>query len=500
MQSGNTTKILTSADARSWTAVSTIPGVAVSALAYGNGKWIAAADSPLNLQSGSLIFESTDLRTWTKVADSLFHVGGIAYGDGRWVAVGTETAGVAVGGLEHADRVEYSSVDGTEWNAVDISELGNNDANMQQLYAVAYGPKKWIAAGIDERDDPTGQTKSALRLTTYTSADGAHWAAGTQWDADIRPTQSGGGTPTVVHGNERWVLGASAGGGGVHVRTSGDGAKWADAAGVQFGQEALEAMTYGDGTYLAAALAAGPQDGSASSSTDFYTSTDASVWKKVGTRSSFISAVAYGPAPSGPTTTTTTPPTSVSTTAVPCRNDSMWPAIKQVIAANTVPELNSVRAHCSGVWGYALFKMTATGPDLTVVVHWNAAVRVWESAQDACAQGEVPSDIRGQACTGTAPSASNVPPSTTTTAAASGSASAPPCTKATFQKLHPASTVASFWCVGDWAVVDFTNADSEGADAYRWDGTAWTSAQQFECDIPVPGMPAELVNKVCHQG
>jgi hypothetical protein len=495
MPYGNTTTILTSADARTWSPATTIPGVAVTAIAYGNGTWVAAADTQQNPQSGSQILESKDLKTWTKVADNLFHIGGVAYGNGRWVAVGAGIAGVAVGGLNHASRVEYSSTDGSNWSGVDISNLDVTDANMQQLEAVAFGDGKWIAAGIDERDDPSGQSNSVVTLKTFTSTDGIKWSAGTHWNSNVRPTQSGGGTATIVHGNGQWLAGASTVGGGALLHASADGQTWTDVPGTQFGQQALEAMTFGSSSYLAAGLAAGPQDGSGPSRSTFYTSPNGTSWTAASDRASFISAVAFGPE-----VASTSTPTTPSASSAPCRNEFMWTPIKQVIAPNAIPNLSSVKAHCSGDWGYVTFGMVTGSGAYTLTVHWNG--RAWEPATDACAQGQLPPDIKGPACSGTAPTASNTAPSVaTTTTTSGGSASSAPCTKAAFQShVNPGSTIAEVWCGEGWAVVDSRSADAEDLVAYRANGTSWQSVAQFECDIVPAGFPTSLLHQVCQGG
>jgi hypothetical protein len=88
------------------------------------------------------------------------------------------------------------------------------------------------------------------------------------------------------------VVGASVSGGGVQIRTSPNGDTWATVPGTQFGHQALEGLTSGNGSYLAAALTAGRQDGSGPSSSTFYTSSDAKSWTAASTRASSIGAVA----------------------------------------------------------------------------------------------------------------------------------------------------------------------------------------------------------------
>jgi hypothetical protein len=496
MPYGNTSTILTSADGTTWSAVGTVPGVAVTAIAYGDGKWIATADSNQNFQQGGQILESSDLKNWTKVADNLFHIGGVAYGNGRWVAVGAGIAGVAVGGLNHASRVEYSSTDGTHWSEVDISNLSTNDANMQQLESIAYGDGKWITVGIDERDDPSGQRDSVVTLKTFTSNDGSHWTAGKQW-ANVRPTQSGGGNAAVVHGDGQWVVGASVNG-GVALHTSTDGSTWRDVAGPQFSGQALAGMAFGGGTYLAAALADSANGGGATNSSSFYTSTDAQSWKSVSTRASSIAAVAYGTMPTGaPNSAPSTLPASTPT----CKSEYMWTAIKKAIGANEIPDIPSIKAQCSGAWGYVTFGMMTGGGARSLVVHWDDATRAWEPANDACAQGSVPADFASTACHGPGPGAGSTTTTPSTTAAPSGSSAAAHCNKAGLQgKFSPGAVVSSVYCYGDWAIATGQTPDAEGTDAFRWNGTSWDSVAQFVCDIPVPGLPQPLYNQVCHRG
>jgi len=97
-------RIAYSSDAESWTAVAdnTFGTTTVSAVAYGNGKYVAGGVS-----DGKMAY-SSDGVTWTAVTDSKFGTAGIydiVYGGGKFVAVG------------HQSRIAYSA-DGITWTAV----------------------------------------------------------------------------------------------------------------------------------------------------------------------------------------------------------------------------------------------------------------------------------------------------------------------------------------------------------------------------------------------
>jgi len=97
-------KIAYSSDADTWTDVSnsTFGATAVTAVAYGNGKFVAGGGI-----DGKMAY-STDGVTWTAVADSKMGTSGfydIVYANGKFVAVGTQS------------RMAYST-DGVTWTAV----------------------------------------------------------------------------------------------------------------------------------------------------------------------------------------------------------------------------------------------------------------------------------------------------------------------------------------------------------------------------------------------
>jgi len=110
--SGNKSgRIAYSTDANNWTvATNSIFGTTtVSAVAYGNGKFIAGGSSNgfSDVNGGKMAFSSDGI-TWTAVADSKFGTAGIykiVYGNSKFVAVGTQ------------NRIAYST-DGITWTAV----------------------------------------------------------------------------------------------------------------------------------------------------------------------------------------------------------------------------------------------------------------------------------------------------------------------------------------------------------------------------------------------
>jgi hypothetical protein len=291
--------------------------------------------------------------------------------------------------------------------------------------------------------------------------------------------------------------------------TSPNSDTWTAVPGTQFGDQALEAMAFGDGTYMTAALTAGPQDASGTSTTTFYTSTDAKTWKSVSERPSFISTLAYGPAPVSSAGNTT--PTTVLTTGTPtCKSEYMWTAIKHAIAADAIPNIPSITAHCSGEWGYTQFGMMTGGTTLfTLPVHYDSKTRLWEAAPDACAKDQLPADIKGDACSGTIPDANNSAPqspsatTTPTTAAAASNPTPPSCTNADFEPFVAASggSILQLWCADGWAIVYSTTPYPGDMNAYVWnaESSSWDTTGFFHCE-QVAGMPKSLYGQVCDHG
>jgi hypothetical protein len=406
--------IATSTDGSKWSDVSTIKGVAVTGLAYGSGTWVAVATSGDPI-SGGTVLTSTDLEHWSTVAEHLLHLDAVAYGDGRWVAVGGEVAGVAVGGLNHATRVEYTSTDATHWTEVDLSNITVSDANMQTLWSVGYGDGTWLAAGLNERDDSTGRSSSAVSLATFTSTDGTRWTKAEHWDATLSEAQAGTGfDPTAVaHASGRWALAASLRTGGPALRTSPDGKTWAAVPGSPFQQHPIEALATGAATWLAAALVGPESDGSLTGGpSNIYSSTNGTSWKQAGSIATHVSALAYGSAPgattdgnsgtSSPSSTTlqapTTPPTTTSNpppaggSAPPCSQ-----AVFQGLLDARSPGARALQVWCSGTWAIVHTSTATYG-----LVAWHFDGDIWSSLGEyqcgTTPPSGLPPQLIGQMC------------------------------------------------------------------------------------------------------
>jgi hypothetical protein len=123
-------KMAYSADATSWTALSTISttfdnAISINGIAYGNGMFVAVGSS------GKMAY-STDGASWTAVSNSTFgntiDIGAIAYGNGKFVAVG-----------EYGRMA--TSANGASWTAVGTA------SNTSDIYAIAYGNGMFVAGG-----------------------------------------------------------------------------------------------------------------------------------------------------------------------------------------------------------------------------------------------------------------------------------------------------------------------------------------------------------------
>ncbi len=110
---GGSGMILTSADGQTWTQVaSTLTANNLTSVAFGNGKWLMAAESSGASSSDLAIYTSGDGTLWTKVlGDAGYLIPSIAYGNGSFVCL---TASSALPSVEFAEY--YSTTDdGLTW-------------------------------------------------------------------------------------------------------------------------------------------------------------------------------------------------------------------------------------------------------------------------------------------------------------------------------------------------------------------------------------------------
>ena len=141
---GNSAKIAYSSDGIIWTAVAdesnafigTYGGKSgVSAIVYGNDKFVAVGGGTGNGGSGRIAYSSDGI-IWTAVSNSTFGTTGIsrlAYGDGKFVAAAS------------SDKMAVSS-DGITWTAVTQSIFLYPSPS---LNTIAYGSGKFIAVGYN---------------------------------------------------------------------------------------------------------------------------------------------------------------------------------------------------------------------------------------------------------------------------------------------------------------------------------------------------------------
>ena len=119
-------------------------------LAWANGKWLA-----LSLIGGETsVLESSDLRTWNRVATVPTGLNDIAYGDGQWIAVGGES----------------DNDTDTAWSTQHGRAPREGVAPVPRSYgfgSVADGNGTWLAV------DNGHQGGDPSRI--FESTDGAHW-------------------------------------------------------------------------------------------------------------------------------------------------------------------------------------------------------------------------------------------------------------------------------------------------------------------------------------
>jgi len=160
-------KMATSTDGVTWTAVdvSSIFGTSgyIGKIAYGNGKFVACGNSHNESTAISTIkiATSTDGTTWTAVTQSVFvgsgyghYISAIAYGNGKFVACAYD---------DLSDNTKIAtSMDGVIWTAVtQSSALGSDD----YISAIAYGNGKFVACGWN------GKMATSTDGVTWTAVD-----------------------------------------------------------------------------------------------------------------------------------------------------------------------------------------------------------------------------------------------------------------------------------------------------------------------------------------
>lgn len=184
-----TNRVMSSTDGINWTpALSANESTAWNAVAYGNGRWVAVGSSSTNRT-----MTSTDGLNWTSnpsANDALLWMS-LAYGNGVWVAVALATGGNNV----------MTSTDGISWT---LRAPTNNSSHWG---SVAFGQGKFVAV--------TSSGSSVNQVMS--STDGETWQS-------VNASVSGGWS-SIAYGNNVWVA-ADSGGTSSRIMTSPDGTTW----------------------------------------------------------------------------------------------------------------------------------------------------------------------------------------------------------------------------------------------------------------------------------
>jgi uncharacterized protein YjbI with pentapeptide repeats len=156
---------MTSPDGINWTIRTSAADNSWYSVAYGNGLWVAVANSG----TGNRVMTSDNGITWTSRTSADNTWSSVAYGNGLWVAVANSGIG---------NRV-MTSPDGITWTSrTSAADIG--------WYAVAYGNGLWVAVAN------TGTENRVM-----TSPDGITWSA--------RTSAADNGWNSVAYGNGLWV-------------------------------------------------------------------------------------------------------------------------------------------------------------------------------------------------------------------------------------------------------------------------------------------------------
>jgi surface protein len=204
-QSGTGNRVMTSPDGITWTSRTSAADNIWSSVAYGNGLWVAVAASG----TGNRVMTSTNGIDWTSrnaAADNIWR--SVAYGDGLWVAVALSGTG---------NRV-MTSPDGINWT-IRTSAADNG------WFSVAYGNGLWVAVSYGK---------------VMTSTNGIDWT--------LRTSAADNFWTSVAYGNGLWVAVALSGTGN-RVMTSPDGITWTIRTSAA--DNSWYSVAYGNGLWVA---------------------------------------------------------------------------------------------------------------------------------------------------------------------------------------------------------------------------------------------------------
>ncbi len=263
-------EVVTSTDGTTWRTAGIIPGPHASAIAYGDGRWLAMA--PISGTPSTAVFASTDLNHWSQVATIGNDETALGYGNGTWVAVG---------------QVNYMSSDGITWTSTDLDDPSPGVTPA----GVVYGGGQWLTAWTSEAIDVR---EMATSTELFISSNGQHWVPGAPID--------GIAGRAAAYGDGRWVLaGWPDTQSNNAVYTSADGSTWTPGASLAGNDGGAVALAYGGGSWL---LMAAPSEPGRD---QIFSSRDGRTWHQIATSEPFT-VLAYGPVGPGssPDSTTTT--------------------------------------------------------------------------------------------------------------------------------------------------------------------------------------------------
>ena len=281
-----TNKIATSTDGVTWTAVTqSVFGddAYINGIVYGNGKFVAYNYSKGN--DNTKIATSTDGVTWTSAdVNNIFNINEIqiVFGNGKFVAVGYSYS-INYSTYTSTQKIA-TSTDGVIWTTADVSSIFSS-YYINSINSISYCNGKFFAVGS------YSNTPKIL-----TSTDGITWTAVTQsvfGDDDY--------IHGIVYGNGKFF----AVGRGRKMATSTDGVTWTASGFISC--EGIDEIVYGNGKFVAVGTS---YDRSPETFTaKMATSTDGITWTEVdignlfncvitdkGTTysGSYISAIVYG--------------------------------------------------------------------------------------------------------------------------------------------------------------------------------------------------------------
>lgn len=392
------TELWTSADGASWTHAATIPHELIDGLAWGDGRWIAVAQSDDQSAIRAEVLTSTDLTSWTTAATVDGRLRGVAFGAGTWMAVGDPADGYSdtLGLSEPSGHaLVYSSSDGTNWT----KEATVATPGLDGFWSVAYGGGRWMATTYAMYVPDT-------KVTSYQSADGSTWSANGTPIAD----QTAG---MVAYGEGSWRIAASTtypadpttgfpATDDTLIDTAADGVAWSTSGPAALKQQRPRGLAFGGGHWLVGTEDADLQNPEHSIATTQVTSSDdGTTWKTVGHIDGPLGALAYGSAGVGsagsptnsPAPTTSTPTATPGGGAAP---DCSAAALQQALTAAGLTGTISSDLSCSGGWAAA--GVNHPESQTTSVFQWVSGAWQLRDRTQVCAQNVLPPAVEPAAC------------------------------------------------------------------------------------------------------